>query len=832
MRSTISDATSSTARSLPLVLPPLAVAITLLLSYAAGAQAPNRVPELPEVPFSYANPALPAHFLSAEVLAADNTPNDNPVTDAGATLGRVLFYDTALSANGSTTCASCHIQANSFSDPDVLSTGFAGGLTGRHSMSLANAAYYEPGRFFWDERAATLEDQVLMPIPDPVEMGVSLVELEAKLAALDYYPDLFEAAFGTPDITSERVSLALAQFVRSMISSNSKYDQGVPINFVNFTAQENEGRRLFNQLSCAGCHDTDLHIADSPTNIGLDATTVDAGAGNGRFKVPSLRNVAVSSPYMHDGRFATLGEVIDFYDSGVQAHPGLARRLDNNPAPGVADPIRLNLTQAEKDALVAFLETLTDPTFLADVRFSDPFVDAVDPACLGLAVENDHLNCAAVLAGALPLNTTGTTVGATSEFGEPVTCAGAPAGDTVWWRWTPIASGPVVIDTLGSDFDTQLAVHTGTPAGLVAAGCNDDIDATRTSSMLGFVADAGTTYWIQVQGGVPTASGSVALTVSASSLCDGRAVTVDMTRLGTTLFIAPDTPDVIAGTNAADQIYGNGGADVVCSLGGNDLVWSGTGDDVIRGGEGDDLLLGEIGDDTIDGGPGQNSLHGHAGDDLLIGGPGVDFIWGYSGADRILGGGGDDVLQGMSGANHLEGGDGIDTLIGGAEGDVMLGQEGVDILWGLDGNDWLDGGDGNDVALGGPGIDTLLGGSGVDQLLGDDGDDTLYGGVDLDLLWGGAGIDVLFGGLGDDIVQGDAGDDTLHGEDGNDTMLGGDGADYMLGGAGSDVLWGLGDNDTMAGEAGNDTLMGGTGVDTCTGGTGTDAQADCETFIQ
>lgn len=332
--------------------------------------AQNSAPTLPRNAYNYANVALPAHFLTAEVTALDNTPVNNPITDTGATLGRVLFYDVRLSANNMTSCASCHIQSMGFSDNKRLSVGFEGGQTGRHSTGLANARYYERGAFFWDERAATLEEQVLMPIQDAVEMGMDLTALEAKLAATDFYGPLFEDAFGTPEVTSDRISKALAQFVRSMVSYESKYDEGVATGFANFTQAEERGRRLFNgQARCSRCHQTDVHSMDRVHNIGLDLTTIDNGARDGRFKSPSLRNIAIRPPYMHDGRFNTLEEVIDFYDTGVQPHPNLAPPLQAEDG----TPQQLNLTDTQKANLLAFLNTLTDSNFLSEYKLSDPF---------------------------------------------------------------------------------------------------------------------------------------------------------------------------------------------------------------------------------------------------------------------------------------------------------------------------------------------------------------------------------------------------------------------------------------------------------------------------
>ena len=339
-------------------------------------------PTLPAATLLYddASNPLPRHFSQAapnagSPIGADNTPASNRTTNAGAALGRVLFYDRRLSVNDRVSCSSCHQQQFAFSDTATLSRGFTGGFTGRHSMGLTNARFYASARFFWDERAATLEAQVLQPIQDGIEMGMTLPNALTKLSATTYYPALFTAAFGTSEITSDRVALALSQFVRSLVSVNSKFDRafgvnGVPNFAASFTAQELAGQDLFNgRAGCARCHGTNAHISDGVHNTGLDATITDVGAGNGRFKAPSLRNIAVRPPYMHDGRFRTLEQVIAFYDSGVQNNPGLDPRLRG---PG-GQPLRLNLSAADRASLVAFMGTLTDNTFLADVRFSNPF---------------------------------------------------------------------------------------------------------------------------------------------------------------------------------------------------------------------------------------------------------------------------------------------------------------------------------------------------------------------------------------------------------------------------------------------------------------------------
>jgi cytochrome c peroxidase len=340
---------------------------------------------VPGVPFNY-SPPLPPHYLAPPVRNQDNTPTNDPVTSACATLGRVLFYDKRLSTNATVACASCHQQQAGFSDPRRFSVGFAGGLTGRNSMGLNNARYYTRGRFFWDERAATLEDQVLQPIQNSVEMGMTLPALVGRLSAEPYYTNLFANAFGTPEVNTNRISRALAQFVRSMASTRSKYDAGVAAAFANFTPEENLGRQIFlgqvGNATCVACHGTDAHTAPNINNNGLEFPYVDRGVGgitgrlqdNGAFKVPSLRHIELTAPYMHDGRFATLEEVVEFYNAGVVENPNLPPPLRAPPLPGQPPaPRRLNLTTAQKTALVAFLKTLTDTNLTTDVRFSDPF---------------------------------------------------------------------------------------------------------------------------------------------------------------------------------------------------------------------------------------------------------------------------------------------------------------------------------------------------------------------------------------------------------------------------------------------------------------------------
>lgn len=357
------------------------VVATLCLAVLGAFTVRSGEPSLPATPLDYEGVTLPAHLDVTPVRQLDNQPSDNPVTDEGATLGRVLFYDTRLSVNETVSCGSCHRAEDGFSDREAFSTGFDGGHTARNSMGLAFSRYYGSGRMFWDERAATLEEQVLMPIQDEVEMGMTLDDLMARIEAAPFYADLFTDAFGTPEATPERVSKALSQFVRSMIAADSRYDQaraagpdgppGQPL--AGLTAQENRGLQVFFQQGrCATCHLGDLFVGDIPRNNGLDATTTDEGAGQGRFKAPSLRNISRTGPYMHDGRFQTLEQVVEHYNSGVRNHPQLDPRLRGGP-PG-SPPRRLNLSPTDKAALVAFMETLTDESFIADERWSDPFL--------------------------------------------------------------------------------------------------------------------------------------------------------------------------------------------------------------------------------------------------------------------------------------------------------------------------------------------------------------------------------------------------------------------------------------------------------------------------
>jgi cytochrome c peroxidase len=275
-------------------------------------------------------------------------------------------------------------------------------------MSLANLRYTNihgsrPG-FFWDERAATLEEQVLMPLQDRLEMGMELAELEAKLGAIPYYPPLFEAAFGSREVTRQRIARAVAQFLRALVSVDSRFDRAAAATggvdyvrpFADFTPQENLGKSLFivgvdrvAEIGCAHCHLPPTFGMPKSFNNGLALEYQDQGLGElnrpsndpltpsnaGKFKAPSLRNVALTAPYMHDGRFPTLEEVVAHYSSGVHPHENVGLAFaEGPPSEHGAQTSGFRLSPPQQAALVAFLKTLTDEPFTSDPRFSDPFL--------------------------------------------------------------------------------------------------------------------------------------------------------------------------------------------------------------------------------------------------------------------------------------------------------------------------------------------------------------------------------------------------------------------------------------------------------------------------
>ncbi|WP_167784682.1 cytochrome-c peroxidase [Ramlibacter rhizophilus] len=327
---------------------------------------------------------LPPHYAGT----ADNTPPGTLDSPAVATLGRVLFYDRQLSLTSTVSCASCHKQDEGFGDAARFSTGFDGvGKTTAHAMRLANLRFFAAGSMFWDKRAASLEAQSTLPVQHPVEMGFDAARggmpaVIQRLQFLPYYPELFTAAYGDAAITEERMQQALAMFMRGMVSTNSRWDEAfaqvfdpsLPDKGVNkplpgFTDEENRGRELFmasraaGGQACAACHQPPSFALGGSGSNGLDAGETL------RFKSPSLKSVALSSTFMHDGRFSSLEEVVEHYSSGVQDGPALDGRLKG---PDGA-PLKPQLSPQDKAALVAFMKTLSDPVLGTDERFASPF---------------------------------------------------------------------------------------------------------------------------------------------------------------------------------------------------------------------------------------------------------------------------------------------------------------------------------------------------------------------------------------------------------------------------------------------------------------------------
>ncbi|MEL6252212.1 MAG: cytochrome c peroxidase [Bacteroidota bacterium] len=343
--------------------------------------------DLPEEPFEY-TVELPNYMTRTGLVA-------RTVSDNRATLGRVLFYDKNLSANGTVSCASCHKQELAFSDNKAFSQGFKGEDTDRNSIALGSvvsfAAYYGGTSraglpFFWDERAASASEQSQASLTSAVEMGMTHDELISRVSSKDYYKILFEAAFRDPEITEQRILLAIESFVDGIGSYESKLDEALDANqdlrieedLPQLTAAENRGKSLFVQ-NCGNCHGRELARPGMPSaNNGLDMVYSDKGVGavygaanlNGVFKVPALRNVAVTSPYMHDGRFASLDEVLDFYSGNIQNHKNLSGFLKESTTNTAK---KFNFSNQDKQDIIAFLNTLTDYKMMSYEKYSNPF---------------------------------------------------------------------------------------------------------------------------------------------------------------------------------------------------------------------------------------------------------------------------------------------------------------------------------------------------------------------------------------------------------------------------------------------------------------------------
>lgn len=317
-------------------------------------------------PYSIAVPAHVESYLGVSI--------EEPSV-AQVELGRRLFHDVNLSADGSVSCASCHLQSQGFSDPNPVSLGIDGAEGTRNAMAIVNLAFDD--RFFWDGRRNSLEAQAHDPVVDPSEMGSRWEEVEERLMADEVYPQLFFEAFGDTRIDSVQATQAIAAFERAMVSFNAPYDaffyEG-EMAVLDSSAQR--GFELFfGEAECVHCHAGPLLTDQTFKSNGLDGTVTDLGLGAvtgadsdlGKFKVPTLRNIAATAPYMHDGRFATLMEVVEHYNSGVDS---LAPNLDPDMH---AYEEGLNLTHQQKLDLVAFMESFSDEEFLENAAFSSPF---------------------------------------------------------------------------------------------------------------------------------------------------------------------------------------------------------------------------------------------------------------------------------------------------------------------------------------------------------------------------------------------------------------------------------------------------------------------------
>ena len=324
------------------------------------------------------NLEIPPLFNS--LLLPPLIPTDNPQTIEGIALGRKLFYEPLLSNDGTQACANCHLAENSFSDPNRFSTGITGEIGTRNAMPIVNLAWNFQNNFLWDGGASSLEDQVNDPIENPIEMNNSWPNVVATLQATSEYPELFEQAFGSAIITREFVAKAIAQFERTLISGNSRFDQYLLGDNNAVSVQEINGFNVFmdeNRGDCFHCHGNEfnpLWTNNAFHNNGLDASFEDLGLGGftgdpldyGKFKSPTLRNLAYTAPYMHDGRFATLDEVINHYSEGL-VYSNTIDPLMKNIAEGGAQ-----LTDSEKADLKAFLLSLSEPGFTTNPAFLNP----------------------------------------------------------------------------------------------------------------------------------------------------------------------------------------------------------------------------------------------------------------------------------------------------------------------------------------------------------------------------------------------------------------------------------------------------------------------------
>tara|TARA_R110002049_G_scaffold263192_3_gene439384 strand:+ start:393 stop:1451 length:1059 start_codon:yes stop_codon:yes gene_type:complete len=342
--------------------------ITLLfLSCSKEDSAYEPVPQPLEIPQLFSDNIIPPII-----------PTDNPQTVEGVALGKKLFFDTILSSNGTQACASCHNPQNAFTDSTPTSDGIDGIFGTRNAMPLFNLAWNYGERFNWDGKALSLERQVEEPVENPIELHSDWDNVVSRLQMHPEYPELFRLAFKTTTITKVLTTKAIAQFERTLISANSKFDR-YSLGETTLTAQELNGLEVFlseEKGDCFHCHgnpNNPLWTDNIFHNNGLDATFTDLGLGsvtgdpndNGKFKSPSLRNLAYTAPYMHDGRFNTLDEVINHYSEGLQNSSTIDPLMKQIAQGGV------QLSNQDKADLKAFLLTLSDPTFINNPEFQN-----------------------------------------------------------------------------------------------------------------------------------------------------------------------------------------------------------------------------------------------------------------------------------------------------------------------------------------------------------------------------------------------------------------------------------------------------------------------------
>lgn len=357
---------------------PICIAIALIVVAACNK---HKNPEATGGTFYLDLPAQTDEYFSKASVGIDEAEQLNRI----ATLGRVLFYDTRLSVNNAVSCGSCHKQAAGFADNVQFSRGFEGRLTSRNSPGFNGLNEFSP--LFWDARENSLTDLIARPISNHVEMGVEdLSALPAKLNDVSYYQPLFERAYGRKTINLDQISEAIATFV----SAVGFVPMGKPMaggSEEGLTATQLYGKKLFDtRYNCGQCHiggNTNGYGGNQGRmeDIGLDAVYTDKGHGAitgraedmGRFKVPNLTNVALTAPYMHDGRFATLEEVLDHYSHGINNTPNLAMALRENLMDPTSAPRKMNISEDDKKAIIAFLHTLNDNTAITATKFSNPF---------------------------------------------------------------------------------------------------------------------------------------------------------------------------------------------------------------------------------------------------------------------------------------------------------------------------------------------------------------------------------------------------------------------------------------------------------------------------